>query len=60
MSKYWVKHTDEEIDEVLNVCVDREAVGESPCWGMTYEQGVEAGIKWLIGQTDDNPVVEKD
>lgn len=60
MKGYKVKRTEGQIDEVLNICVDREASGEPSLWHMTYEQGVEAGIKWLIGQTDDNPVVEED
>lgn len=41
-----VKRTQKEIDEVLNTCADAEMEG-SQFHGMTYEQGVEAGIRWL-------------
>jgi len=60
VGKYQVKRTDGEVDEVLNTCVERENSGKSPFWGMTYEQGVEAGIRWLIGETDYDPVAEED
>ncbi len=45
-SRLEVKRTDDEIDEVLNVCADAEIDGGN-FHGMTYEQGVEAGIRWL-------------
>ena len=53
---YVIVRRDAEIDEVLNVCFDREESGESPLWGMTYEQGVKAAIRWLTDMTQDNPV----
>lgn len=53
---YIIVRSDAEINEVLNVCLDREEAGESPLWGMTYEQGVEAAIRWLTDTLPDNPV----
>lgn len=47
-----------EIDEVLNRAADAEADGQSNWPGMTYEQGVQAGILWVTGQTDDNPMAD--
>ena len=51
---YEVKRTDEEIGDVLDICAEAEAEG-SAFSGMTYEQGVEAGIRWVTkeGYEDD-------
>ena len=27
--------------------------------GMTYEEGVKAGIEWVLGQTDDHPLEDE-
>lgn len=48
--------TEEEINDLLNKCVDAEDTGESKYPGMTYEQGIKAAIEWLTGNTDDNPL----
>lgn len=37
-----------EVDTVLNRCLDSEDSGESAYPGMSYEQGVRAGIEWAI------------
>lgn len=41
--------TEKEIDTLLNDCKDAEDLGETRFPGMTYEQGVYAGIEWLRG-----------
>lgn len=46
----------EDIDEVLNQCSDAADSGRSKFPGMSYEQGVEAAIRWLIGDDDSNPM----
>jgi len=51
-----IKRTQEEIDTVLNEAVEQEAQGKTKWRGMTYEQGVSAAIRWLLGETDDNPM----
>jgi len=56
MGRYSVKPKDSDIDDVLNICTERANSGNSPLWGMTYEEGVEAGIRWVLGQTDDSPL----
>lgn len=38
-----------EINDVLNQCVESENEGESRWPGMTYEQGVKAAIEWMQG-----------
>ena len=53
---YRVKRTDGEVDEVLNKAAEQEDKGGSQWPGMTYEQGVQAGIQWLIGNWDHNPM----
>lgn len=51
-----MKPTEREIDDVLNKCTDMEMQGETAVPGMTYEQGVKAGIEWVAGFTNDNPL----
>ena len=49
--------TKEEIDDLLNRCVESEETGESKYFGMTYEQGIKAAIEWLY-EDGDNPLDE--
>ncbi|MBR4681972.1 MAG: hypothetical protein IKP06_01525 [Elusimicrobiaceae bacterium] len=49
------KPSQEEIDNVLNECSEREELGESKYPGMTYEQGVKNAIEWLQGYGE-NPM----
>jgi len=44
-----VKVSDEQIDELLNRCVESEETGRSEYPGMTYEQGIKAAIEYLDG-----------
>lgn len=46
--------TQNEIDEVLNICADFEEQGYTNAPGMTYEQGVKATLEWLF-QGQPNP-----
>lgn len=55
---YIIVRTDSEIDEVLNICFDREESGEPSFWGMTYGRGVEAAIRWFTDAEQENPVIE--
>lgn len=49
--------TQSEIDDVLNKCMDAENSGTSIYPGMSYEQGVRAGIEWMTGESG-NPIEE--
>lgn len=49
--------TKAEIDEVLNQAADAIDQG-SRFGGMSYEEGVRAGIEWVTGQTDENPMAD--
>ena len=53
--KQMSRPTQDEVDEVLNQCMDQADEGGSRFPGMTYEQGVEAAIRWMQG-TDENPL----
>jgi len=48
---YNIKRGDDEIDTVLGWCVDNP--GKYP--GMSYQDGIEAALLWVTGQTDENP-----
>lgn len=41
--------SEKDIDELLNRCVENEKAGITEYSGMTYEQGIKAGIKYLLG-----------
>lgn len=60
MSKgsYEVGRTDEEVDALLNELDGQINVGGSRFSGQTYEQGVQEGIRWLLGETEDHPYPE--
>lgn len=53
---YEVKRTSEEVDEVLNRAAAWEERGKTTVPGGTYEQGVKAGIDWLVGESRDVPI----
>lgn len=53
-----VKRTREEVDELLNQVSERQNEGGSRFPGQTFEEGVEAGIRWVLGEVDDYPYPE--
>ena len=52
--------TEKEINDVLDKCADAENEGKTRWRSMTYEQGVRAGIEWVLGNTDENPLEDDD
>ena len=58
MGDYEIKRTDQEINDVLNDCMEQDTKGGSRWPGMTYEAGVEAALRWIIGETEDHPTQE--
>ena len=52
--------SDKEIEEVMNKCAEATERGRSKWPGMTYEQGVDAAINWLLdtGFDDIHPFEE--
>jgi len=55
---YQIKRSDEEIDAAVNWAFDAEESG-SRYPGMSYENGVQAALDWVVGNTDDRPDPEK-
>ena len=53
---YRIQRTEIEIDEVLEEATEQEEKGKTNWRSMTYEQGVSAAIRWLLGFSDDNPM----
>ena len=53
---YSVEQPDKAIDSVLNRCAEAEEEGITAVPGMTYEQGVKAGIEWLTTSGADQPL----
>lgn len=51
-----IEPTDDEIGEQLNHCSISADSGKSAYPGMTYEQGVDAAIMWMTGNSDEPPV----
>ena len=49
--------SDDDVEEVLNVCDAQEAKGGSQWPGMTYEQGVAAALRWVL-DGDSHPINE--
>jgi hypothetical protein len=47
--------SDNAVDDQLNKAADGADRGSA--WpGMSYEQGVEAALRWVTGQTEDKPM----
>ncbi len=55
---YVITRTDEVIDDVLNKAAQAVDDGGSSWPGMSYEQGVQAAIDWLVGHAE-NPMVDE-
>ena len=50
-----VKKTKREIEDVIVQVSERESQGGSRFPGMTYEEGINAALRWAIGETEDHP-----
>ena len=51
-----VVRTEEEINRLLNECVEAEEMGTTKFPGMTYEQGLKDAIEWLCGDSSCYPL----
>lgn len=56
---YEVARTQQEIDDTLNEALigENEGTKRALC---SYEQGVREGIEWVLGLSDENPVLDED
>jgi hypothetical protein len=50
-----IKPSEDEIYEVLNQVAEQIDKGGSRFRGMSFEQGVQDGINWVLGETEENP-----
>lgn len=48
--------TEDQINDVLDKCFESFDAGKSQYPGMTYEQGVEAAIRWMRGEEETAPL----
>ena len=51
-----VVRDEDEINDLLDVCSDSETTGHSRYPGMTFEQGIKAGIEWLTDADAEHPM----
>lgn len=47
----------QEIDDQINTACERPGLSLWP--GMTYEQGVDAALRWVTGESDDRPMEDE-
>jgi len=52
---YQIVRTEEEIDEVNNRIMEAMVEG-TKFSGMTYEEGCQYMLQWLIGEIDEDPM----
>lgn len=45
-----INPAEEQVDTVLNTCMEREDEGYTAWPGLTYEQGVSAALRWVMGE----------
>lgn len=50
--------TSSEINDVRNTASENIDEGTSVYPGMSYEEGVEAALSWIAGDSDENPFEE--
>lgn len=48
--------SDDEIEEQISRASDSVARGSTRWPGMTYEQGVDAALRWVLGENDEAPM----
>jgi hypothetical protein len=54
-----IKHSEAEIDELMNMAADAINNGRSRWPGMSYEQGIEDGLQWLFGEINEHPLKDE-
>ena len=50
----------EEAEEELNAAMQANIEGLNKWPGMTYTQGIEAALAWVLGERDEKPYTEED
>lgn len=52
--------TDKELEDMLYKVKDNRSAIDRNLRGMTYAEGIEAALEWVIGQRDEPPVDDCD
>jgi hypothetical protein len=52
----FMARSQKEIDNQLNMTEKAVDSGQSAWPGQSYEQGVEAALRWVTGETNDAPM----
>ncbi len=47
-----------EIENMIDKAAPSLESGQSAVAGMTYEEGVDAALRWALGDSDDAPIEE--
>lgn len=55
---YRIERSGSDVDDLIDECARRVNDGENKFFGLTYEAGIEAGIRWLIGEQEEHPLEE--
>lgn len=50
-----ITRAEEEVNRVRNWAIEKVDEGGSNFPGMSYEQGVERALAWILGASDDAP-----
>jgi len=56
MSRFIVAVSDNDVENLLDECIEQDIIGGSRFAQMTYEQGVDAALRWVIGLADEHPL----
>lgn len=56
---YVIKRRDDEINNLLNSADAWIEHGGTSLRGMSFEEGVAAGIRWLVGDSETYPIEEE-
>ncbi len=53
-----IPRTADEVNDVMNEVLPAIDTGDSRFKGMSYEQGIEAALMWVLGNIDEEPYPE--
>jgi len=55
MRTFQIKREPQQIEKLLGEINAQLAAGGTKYRGLSYEEGIDAAIRWLTGETDDHP-----
>jgi hypothetical protein len=54
-----IKRSQTEMEDILEKAIEAEDADESSWPGMSYEEGVSATLRWIMGETDESPMADE-